>query len=65
MKKNYQKPQVEVMKIQQACPLPADSITGVGGNVFDGTPQPGTGTGGSIPHSPGLDFDVMQDALFN
>jgi hypothetical protein len=44
MKKNYQKPQMEVVNVNMSSHILAGSLTSVGGNVFEGTISGGSGT---------------------
>ena len=64
MRKKYIKPSMEAIKIKMGQQLLAGSVTGIGGNGnLDPTPGPGDGTGGSIPHAPGLFDGDEWDAL--
>jgi hypothetical protein len=50
MKKEYMKPQIEVVKVNMSCQILAGSdsnVTGVSGNVFNGGISGGSGGGRS------------------
>ena len=47
MKKNYVKPQIEVVKVNCQILAGSKEVTGVSGNVFEGTISGGSGGGRS------------------
>ena len=62
MKKQYMEPSMEAIKIKAQQLLAGSDITGIGGGVLDGTPEPGDGTGGSAGRAPlfdGPEWDAL------
>ena len=53
---------MEAIKIKAQQLLAGSDITGIGGGVLDGTPEPGDGTGGSAGRAPlfdGPEWDAL------